>query len=108
MNLTRWLLLFAVLTTLLGSFWLLKKPSSSPNERSVPVETRTATEAWWQDDTTVQGQLSAETNLDIHAERSGILAKIYVHPGETVQGGQALLEIERGALASELEQAPHA
>lgn len=102
-------LIVLVLALLCFYIWLATKPSSSEvygKERTpYPVVTIHPTIRPMPVILEESGTVEAEQSVSIFPQASGILRKIYFNPGQQVNQGQLLFELDSGVYATALDQA---
>src|ERR1044072_2928016 len=83
-----------------GWYWYGRSGQSSGRERLHPVAVMHGT---GEDVVTAQGKLEPNQYVDVGAQVSGQLKKIYVQIGHTVQKGQLVAEIDPRVYQSQVE-----
>ena len=76
--------------------------SSSPIPASIPAPADTAAKP---DPLVVSGPLVVEQEVDVDAQRDGIVTRILAEPGERVKAGDLLAQLDDQQLSAELEAA---
>lgn len=88
----RWLIVFLlVIAVAVGGWYFVKQPKNTDQDHAESVE---VTLGDLEENVTAQGKLEPKEYVDVGAQVTGLLQKIYVKIGDTVQAGQLLAQID--------------
>ncbi|MDT4290479.1 efflux RND transporter periplasmic adaptor subunit [Methylomonas sp. MO1] len=88
----RWLVVFLLaIAVAVGSWYLAKQPKNTDQDHAETVE---VTLGDLEENVTAQGKLEPKEYVDVGAQVTGLLQKIYVKIGDNVQTGQLLAQID--------------